>query len=155
MATQDITLVRHLLELKERRVGKREVIWVAPDDLVITAQNKMWANQIRSVLVMEEGEGELKGILTLWDCLGKLELEHRLAVWTPVKEIMTLPPIETVVLQTTIEDAVARFERHRHLPVLEEGKVIDVVSDMDLIYALQTHKWNLEDLERGAMMHPS
>lgn len=146
-----MSTVRILLELKEARFGKREPISVEPGDLVKDAVDAMWFHNVRSVLVM--AEGKLVGILTVWDCIGKLEREHRLAAWTLVREIMTPVPIETVTPATPLDEAVARFGKHRHLPVLDrEGNVLDVISDMDLIYALQTHGWNIEDVARGAMM---
>jgi len=147
--------VRYLLELKEKRVGKREPIWVSPKDLVIDAQRKMLENQVGAILV-KEGE-DYVGILTERDCNQKLELEHRLAVWTLVEEIMTPSPLDSVVLETILEEVAARFEgegKHkRHLIVRDGGKVVDVISQRDLVYALLARAWSLEDERRGVLMH--
>lgn len=150
-----MSTVRTLLELKEKRVGKREPISVSSKDMVIDAQRKMRGNKVGSVLV-KDGEACV-GILTERDCNEKLELEHRLAVWTRAEEIMTPSPLDHVILNSTYEEVAARFEgegKHkRHLIVEDGGKIIDVISQRDLIYALLAHNWSLEDERHGAMMH--
>jgi CBS domain-containing protein len=151
--------IRLLIELKKARVKKREVIWVSPDDMVSEARHKMVENNVRSVLVMSAPGEELlfeglAGILTAWDCVVSLE-QGWLGPSTYVREIMTPAPIEIVTPDTTLQEAVVRFEKHRHLPVVDGGKIVDVISDMDLLYALQTFQWSLEDTARGAMMSPT
>ena len=149
--------VRYLLELKERRFGKRDPIWVSAKDMVVDAQRKMEENDIGAVLV-KDGE-KYVGILTERDCNRKLELQHRLADWTPVEEIMTAGPLDCVVLESTFEETSARFEggdkHRRHLTVEDKGQIIDVISQRDLIYALLAYGWHLEDERRGALMHPT
>jgi len=120
--------IRRVLEDKASKV-----IWsVRPDDTVLSAITRMAEQRIGAVLVME-GE-ELRGILSERDYSRKIILQGRRSAETRVSEIMTrdvmtVPP--TMTARQGLELMTANF--FRHLPVVDEGRVVGVVSIGDLV----------------------
>ena len=108
-------------------------IWsVGPDDTVLSAITRMAEQRIGAVLVMEGDE--LLGILSERDYSRKIILQGRRSADTRVSEIMTrevvtVPPGMTA--RQGLELMTANF--FRHLPVVEDGRVIGVVSIGDLV----------------------
>jgi CBS domain-containing protein len=101
-----------------------------PDDTVGQAATKMWRQQTGSLLVMD-GE-DLVGILTERDVL-KAVASGTNTKETRVSEIMTKDLI-TVGPQTSLREAAKIMADRwiRHLPVIDGGKVVGVVSQRDL-----------------------
>ncbi len=89
--------------------------------------------RVRAVLVLEEG-GRLKGIVTQGDCAIKVLLPGLDAKHVAVKDIMTFDPI-TVKLADPVEACMGLMasRNFRHLPVVEEGMVVGVVSIGDVV----------------------
>jgi len=115
---------------------------VAPDTLVTECVRTMTAAKIGAVIVMD-GE-KLVGIFTERDALNKVlaaELDPRK---TKVSEVMTKDPY-CIPPTTSVGDAMhlVTNRRVRHLPVVENGKVLAVVSSGDL-----TH-WLVKDQTGG------
>lgn len=108
------------------------LISVAPADPVQRALELMKENRVRSVLVME-GE-KLAGILSQGDCAIRVLLEGRDARTTKVSEIMTSNPM-TVKPDDHLEACMGLMANRnfRHLPVMDGGKVVGVVSIGDLV----------------------
>jgi CBS domain-containing protein len=100
------------------------------DDTLREAARKMWKQQTGSLLVMD-GE-DLVGILTERDMLKAVATGARLDE-TRISEVMTKDVI-TVGPQTTIREAakVMADRWFRHLPVVDGGTVIGVISQRDL-----------------------
>jgi CBS domain-containing protein len=107
---------------------------VRPDDTVLAALGVMAEHDIGAVLVLE-GE-ELAGILTERDYARKVVLVGRSSKDSPVRAIMTADVV-CVPPDRTIEDCMALMTEHRvrHLPVVDRGQVIGVVSIGDLVKA--------------------
>lgn len=109
-----------------------EVIGVEPTATVYEAIAEMVEHNTGSLLVMEEGR--IDGIFTERDYLRKIALQGRTSQTTAVREVMTSP---VVVCESTteIDEALALMtdRRIRHLPVVEEGSVVGVVSIGDLV----------------------
>jgi CBS domain-containing protein len=101
-----------------------------PDDTLDEAASKMWKQQTGSLLVMD-GE-DLVGILTERDVL-KAVATGVDATETRVSEVMTKDLI-TVGPQTSLREAAKVMADRwiRHLPVMDGGKVVGVVSQRDL-----------------------
>ena len=108
------------------------LISVAPADPVQRALELMKENRVRSVLVMEGDK--LAGILSQGDCAIRVLLEGRDARTTKVAEIMTADPM-TVKPDDHLESCMGLMANRnfRHLPVMEDGKVVGVVSIGDLV----------------------
>jgi CBS domain-containing protein len=108
-------------------------VWsVSPDATVYSAIEMMADKGIGAVLVLD-GE-TLLGIVSERDYTRKVILQGRSSKDTRVREIMT-SPVQTVALNRTADDAmrIMTVNGIRHLPVVEEGKVVGVVSLGDLV----------------------
>lgn len=111
-------------------VMKTHLHTVGPGDTVGEAVAVMAQNRIGSVLVMEDEK--LLGIFTERDTVRALSLSHD-APRHDIVSWMTHNP-KTVAPDTDTEDALRTMldNGFRHLPVVENGKVIGVVSMRDL-----------------------
>ena len=122
--------VRQLLETKSP-----EVFSVAPDAPVIDAIRLMAERRIGALLVMEGAR--LAGILSERDYARKVILLGRHSDRTPVSEIMT-SNVLTVGPDDSIETCMrlCTDRRVRHLPVVDGGKVVGMLSIGDLVKAV-------------------
>ncbi len=116
------------------------LIHVRSGDVVIDALRQMRDNRVRSVLVIDDGV--LVGIVTQGDCAIKVLLPGLDAKQTPVSQIMTRNPV-TVKLDDRLDGCMAMMAERgfRHLPVLDAGKVVGVISIGDVV------KDTIRDLE--------
>lgn len=108
-------------------------VWsVTPTDSVLDAVKLMAKLGIGALLVME-GE-RLAGIVSERDYARKIILQGRRSEDTPVAEIMT-SEVMTATLEMTAQHCLGMMtEGHfRHLPVIEDGLVVGVVSIGDLV----------------------
>ena len=85
----------------------------------------------------------MRGVVSERDYARKVILQGKSSKDTPVKEIMTSPAI-FVAPDQRIEDCMRIMtEKHiRHLPIVEEGKILGVVSIGDLV------KWMVSDQQQ-------
>lgn len=135
--------VRQLLEAKPA-----EVHAIAPDAPVIDAIRLMAEKSIGATLVMEGAR--LVGILSERDYARKVVLQGRSSSDTPVRAIMTAEVL-TVTPHDTVEHCMQLMteRRIRHLPVVEGGRVVGVVSIGDLVKAvIEDQKVELDQLQR-------
>ncbi|HWP25137.1 MAG TPA: CBS domain-containing protein [Xanthobacteraceae bacterium] len=138
--------VRHLLE------GKRhKLISASPHDTVYDALKKMAEHDVGALIVMEGDQ--LVGIFSERDYARKIILHGKSSKDTLVREIMT-SKVLFVRPNQTVEDCMALMtdKRVRHLPVLDDGKVIGVVSIGDVVKEmLSEQKFIIEQLEHYIM----
>ena len=89
-------------------------------------------NRIRSVMVIDDGA--LSGIVTQGDCAIKVLLPGLSATQTRVADIMTRSPL-TVTMNETLQQCMAIMTKRnfRHLPVLDTGRVVGMVSIGDIV----------------------
>jgi len=135
--------VRHLLESKAP-----EVFAIGPDAPVIDAIRLMAEKRIGAVVVMQAGR--LVGILSERDYARKIVLQGRSSKDTPVRDIMTGDVI-SVGLNDTADRCMQLVtdKRIRHLPVLDGGNVLGVVSIGDLVKAvIEDQQLELDQLQR-------
>ena len=113
--------------------GKGSGVWsVAPDSSVYNALKMMAEKNVGALLVMQ-GDA-LRGILSERDYARKVILFGKSSHEMQVREIMSDKVICVGPLQTVDECmAVMSGKRIRHLPVLEGGKVIGMLSIGDLV----------------------
>jgi len=122
------------------------LIHVRSDDMVIEALRKMRDNRVRSVLVMNDDV--LVGIVTQGDCAIKVLLPGLDAKQTPVSQVMTANPV-TVKPDDPLDGCMAMMAKRgfRHLPVLDAGKVVGVISIGDVVKnIIRDLEHNLDDL---------
>ena len=119
--------VRLVLKLKGQNV------WlISPEARVYDAIEIMADKSVGALLVISEGK--LVGVVSERDYARKVILQGKSSKQTTVKEIMTSPAI-FVIPEQTVEDCMRIMtEKHiRHLPVVEDGNILGVVSIGDLV----------------------
>jgi CBS domain-containing protein len=136
-------LVKHLLE------GKGDAIYaIEPHKPVLDGIRMMADKYVGALLVMEGGQ--LLGIVSERDYARKVILMGRSSAQTPVSEIMSAPVV-TVVPGDSVNHCMKLMtdKRMRHLPVVENGKVIGMLSIGDLVKAvIDDQAEQLEHLQR-------
>ena len=133
---------RHLLDRKGRAIFS-----IGPDEPVLDAIRLMAEHHVGALVVMK-GE-QLVGIVSERDYARKVILKGRSSADTPVAQIMSSPVI-TVTLNSSVQDCIQLMTtRHlRHLPVLEAGKLVGMVSIGDLVKAvMEEQQQTIEQLE--------
>jgi signal-transduction protein with cAMP-binding, CBS, and nucleotidyltransferase domain len=122
-------IVNRLAEILEEKGGN--VLEIDADATVLEAVQQMVGMNVGSLLVTVEGE--VTGIVTERDYLRRVALEGRTED-APVREIMS-SPLVIATLETTIDECMALMtdRRIRHVPVVDEGKVVGLVSIGDLV----------------------
>lgn len=125
----------------------REVYTISPDATVLEALQKLAEHNIGALPVTEAGR--LAGIFSERDYARKVILRGRASRDTPVRESMTAD----VVTVTPTDDMAHCMQlmtdkRIRHLPVLEDGKLIGLISVGDVVKAVMAEqKFMIEQLE--------
>jgi CBS domain-containing protein len=116
-----------------------------PDDTLRQAAGKMREQQTGSLLVLDREE--LVGIITERDVLKAVATEMPLD--TPVSEVMSKDLI-TVEPGTSLREAAGVMSERwiRHLPVLEDGRLVGIVSQRDLAGVLAGALNEPDDLRR-------
>ena len=136
-------LVKHLLE------GKGSAIYsVVPDAPVLEAIRLMADKFVGALLVMEGAN--LRGIVSERDYARKVILKGRSSKDTPVRDIMSAPVL-TVTAHDTVNHCMKLVtdKRVRHLPVVENGMVVGVLSIGDLVKAvIEDQAEELEHMQR-------
>jgi len=124
-----MTTAHDILRLKGRTVHS-----VRPGDTVLAALGVMAEHDIGAVLVCEGDR--LAGIFTERDYARKVVLVGRSSKDSPVSAIMTANVV-SVRPNNTVEDCMGLMteRRVRHLPVIENGHVVGLISIGDLVKA--------------------
>jgi CBS domain-containing protein len=122
-----VTLLSEILDEKGH-----DVLEIEADASVFEAVKRMVEANVGSLLVREGGD--IAGIVTERDYLRRAALEGRPDKETPVREIMTSPVI-VVTPDTPVDECMALVtdRRIRHLPVVDGGEVVGMISIGDLV----------------------
>jgi CBS domain-containing protein len=134
---------RHLLDDKGH-----EIYAIGPDDPVLAAIRAMAERGIGALLVLSDDQ--LAGIVSERDYARNIILKGRSSADTPVRDIM-VADVVTVAPTDSVETCMRLCTEHRvrHLPVLEDGKVIGVLSIGDLVKAvISEQSAQIEHLQR-------
>ncbi len=132
-------------QLLERKGGA--MFSVGPEDPVLEAIRLMADHHVGALLVLK-GE-ELVGIVSERDYARKVILLGRSSSTTPVWQIMS-SPVLTVSPDKSVSDCMRLMtERHiRHLPVVERGRTVGIISIGDLVKAvIEDQQHTIEQLE--------
>jgi CBS domain-containing protein len=135
-------IVRQLLDRKGRAIFS-----VEPEAPVLEAIRAMAAHHVGALLVMQAGK--LAGIVSERDYARKVILMGRSSADTPVRDIMSCPVL-TVSPDDTVQKCMQLMtdRRVRHLPVIDGGAVVGMVSIGDLVKAvIAEQQQQIEQLE--------
>lgn len=134
--------VRNILERK-----KNDVFSVSPQSTVYDALELMVDKNVGALMVIDNDE--LIGIFTERDYARKVILQGKASKETVIHEIMTGRPV-TVSPEDTIEECMRLMTNKfiRHLPVVNEGELIGVISIGDVVkFIIEEQKFIIENLE--------
>jgi len=121
------TRVSDILQKKEEKIFS-----VSLKTTVFEAIHLMATNKIGAVLVMEKDQ--IVGIFSERDYMNNIILDGRISKDTRIKEVMT-PKVTFITPDMSIEEGLAVMTEKgcRHLPVLDNRKLVGVVSMGDLV----------------------
>ena len=125
--------MRNVNQILEGKAGR--IVAVPQEAPVLEVIRLMAEHHIGSVLVMQGHE--LVGIATERDYARKVILQGRSSAETPVAQIMSSPVVTispTDTAQTCMQ--LMTHRKIRHLPVVEDGRVLGLVSIGDLVKAV-------------------
>ncbi|AKS43413.1 CBS domain-containing protein [Wenzhouxiangella marina] len=135
--------IRHIL------ANKGGDIWsVKPEDTVFDAIRMMALKGVGALVVLD-GDA-LHGMVSERDYARKVILDGRSSRETRVREICSSPAV-TISPKATADEGLALMtrKRFRHLPVVEKGELLGVVSIGDLVTAvIGDQQVLIEQLER-------
>lgn len=133
--------VRNILEKKGNLVHT-----ISPDSSVYDALEKLEDHNLGSLIVVENGK--LIGVFTERDYARKVILKGRSSRETTVGDIMT-EHTASVNLNTSIEDCMSLMTNKfiRHLPVINGGELVGVVSIGDIVkHIIEEKDYIIENL---------
>lgn len=112
-----------------------DVWWVEPDATVLDALQRMADKEVGALVVMQ-GE-QIVGLISERDYARKIILHGRSSPTTLVREIMT-SPVVYIHLDQPIEECMSLMteKRTRHLPVMENGKLVGLISIGDIVKSI-------------------
>jgi CBS domain-containing protein len=125
-----MTIVRHILDTKGR------LVWtIGPDDTVFAAIEEMARKDVGALVVVDNGDPI--GIFTERHYARNVFLKGRSSPTTVVKDVMRTG-FAYVTPDRTVEECMATMtaERVRHLPVMEDGSLVGLVSIGDLVKSI-------------------
>jgi CBS domain-containing protein len=130
--------VTELLSSKQQKAP----ISVRSTSTVFDALTLMNEKQVSALSVVDE-PGQLAGVFTEWDCAHRITLCGKDAKETSVAEVMT--PTERVYFvkpSNSIDECMVLMttKQIRHLPVLDQGKFVGLVSIGDVVRSLIAEK---------------
>ncbi len=142
-----------MITVRDLLKGKGNDIWyVSPEDVVLKALNLMAEKDIGALVVLEQDK--LKGIVSERDFVRSIAESERCLIEAPVSKYMTKVVITVEPDQSTDECMrIMTDHRIRHLPVVDNGRVIGVISIGDVVKADISNKEltinNLENYIEG------
>ena len=138
-----LTTVQDILRIKGPQVWS-----ISPETTVIEALQILAEKQIGALLVLQNDD--IVGVVSERDFVRGIALEKFCELERPVSEVMTCDVV-TISPQDNIEDCmqVMTEEHIRHLPVVEDGKLIGLVSIGDVVKAMITSReFTIEQLQK-------
>ncbi len=122
-----MTTVKQLLEFKGH-----DIVTIEPDRTVYEALERLAEKRIGALLVIENNK--LVGLFSERDYARKVVLKGKSSKDTPVRDIM-IQDLICVNPGTSVDECMTQMteERVRHLPVLDKGELVGIVSIGDAV----------------------
>ncbi len=143
-----------MITVRKIMMSKGRDVWsISPQATAYDALQLMAEKDVGALPVIDDGQ--LVGVFSERDYARKVILKGKSSKETTVGELMT-KPVFYVTPERTIEDCMALMTaiRGRHLPVLENGRVVGVVSIGDVVNTIITEqKVAIRDLENYITGH--
>ncbi len=116
-------------------IMSKDIATVTPGSTVVSAAKTMWSNNISCLVV--SNHGDLSGIITETDILKKAVANGNDFRKMKVEQIMSRP-VRTVAHDLSIMEAteIMEAEKIRRLVVLEQGQLIGIVTQTDMVHGL-------------------
>jgi CBS domain-containing protein len=135
----------------EGRVGDlslKKPITIGPNKSLREALTLIHEKKVGSILVVRD-KHTILGILTRYDVLSRVTLSN-LDLSTPISAVMT-PDVKTLTVDDTAEKAGLLMSRFniRHLPVLDRGELVGIISERDLFSLQRLSLSNISSAIRG------
>ena len=131
-------------------------VWtVTPETMVYDAIQTMADKNVGALVVVEDSK--LVGMLSERDYTRKVVLKGKSSKSTPVREILS-EKVVSVTPQATVQECLRTMtqSRIRHLPVLENGNLVGIVSIGDLVnWVIQAQSSTIHQLETYISGYPS
>ena len=133
--------------IRQMLARKPDVYSIDPDATVLDALKRLEEKNVGALLVMK-GE-RLVGIFSERDYARRMVLHGRSSKETAVREVMTCEVFTIPPDASAGECMVHMTDRHiRHLPVLEDGRVIGIISIGDIVRAvMEDMRFTIRQLE--------
>jgi len=137
-----------MLTVRDVLKTKKQVIWtITPQSTAYRALEIMAEKDIGALMVIDDDQ--IVGIFSERDYARKVILKGKSSRETTVQELM-ISPVFSIEPEKSVEKCMALMTvtHNRHLPVIEEGKLIGVVSIGDVVNAvILIQKVEIEDLK--------
>lgn len=130
---------RHLRSIEVRRAMTPDPLTAPPETTLLVAAHTLTRRRVSCLPIVDQGR--LSGIITSTDFLEPaaraLEAEAGPSGTITVNRVMTHSPLESVTPDDPLDiaHALMRAARIRHLPVVDHGRVVGILSDLDLLAA--------------------
>lgn len=119
-------------------VMSKNVATISPDETVISAAKMMSEKRISCLAVMENEQ--MAGMLTETDMLRKVARNGKHFYQTKLEQIMSYPVKSIFPDMSVLEASEIMSEmRIKRLPILEQGKLVGIVTQTDLVRALTSY----------------
>jgi len=130
-------------------IARKPAAVVSGDTPLAQALALMHGRRIGSLVVVDAA-GAALGILTRSDVLERVTLPQ-LLLSAPVAQVMS-SPVKTLDVAASAQDAVLLMSRHglRHVPVTDQGRVVGIVSERDLLTLQRPSTERLSDAIHAA-----
>lgn len=124
--------------------SKGAVVYSVSPDATLYEALEVMADRNIGAIIVSDGKGGILGIFSERDFVRKIIIKGRSGESTKVREIMTTNVLY-VEPSTTIGDCMNLMteKRVRHLPVMENGKAVGIVSIGDVVKAMLKNQENL------------
>ena len=135
--------------VKEMLDAKGRSVWTMDQGACVFDAIKLMAEKEVGALIITEGD-KIAGVLSERDYTRKVILMGRTSQQTQIQEIMTTEVVHVTSGQTVRECMELMTEKRiRHLPVIDEGRLVGMLSIGDLVKTIiADQQFTIEQLER-------